>query len=115
MDEGEMSLNLLAHRIRVICDKHEFLWDMANPKDVATCLLLMHSEVSEACESLRDQKYTELCFEVVDCIIRGLHLLNMLECDVDAVMNEKLSDIDAVINGKRSVKHTSIQPRESDT
>jgi NTP pyrophosphatase (non-canonical NTP hydrolase) len=85
-----MFLNNIAKRITDICEKHGFVWDMKNPKDIAACLLLMHSEISEATEALRDEKYENLKLEIIGLIIRALHLLNMLDADIDLLLESEI-------------------------
>jgi len=94
------TLNEYAIEIRKICNNHGFIWDMSNPKDIATCLVLMHSEISEALEALRDNDLKQLKLEIVGLIIRALHLLEMLSTDIDKLLKKEIER-----NRNRPYKH----------
>jgi NTP pyrophosphatase (non-canonical NTP hydrolase) len=96
----EGCLNNYAIQIRKICDEHGFYWNVKNPKDIATLLLLMHSEISEATEALRDEKYEEVKLEIIGLIIRALHLLQLLNTDIDKLLQSEI-----IRNQSRPYKH----------
>ena len=79
-------LNELASEIRKNNEKNGFIWNVE--KDVPTCLCLIHSEVSEALESYRDDKlFGE---ELADILIRTLDLADRLNVNIDKEVQDKI-------------------------
>jgi len=95
-----LSLNEIAKRIKDVCVAHGFAWNVDDPKDIATCLLLIHSEVSEAAEALRDGKVDELKLELIGVLIRTLHLLSLLDANIDELLKSEIQR-----NAERPYKH----------
>ncbi|RLG44840.1 MAG: hypothetical protein DRN81_03510 [Thermoproteota archaeon] len=90
-------LNQLAREIKREMEANGFRWTKS-PCEIATLLCLVHSEVSEALECLRDEK--PLDEELADVIIRVLHLAAILEIDIEKAIEAKMK-----INRKRPFRH----------
>lgn len=81
-------------------------WDVAtfddwgNPEKVATKLALIHSEVSEALEAIRNKDEDNFAEELADIVIRVLDLSAGLEIDMDDEVQIKLEE-----NKKRGYRH----------
>lgn len=59
-------------------------------RKIATVLALIHSEVSEALEAVRNEDYANFEEEMADVIIRVLDCTGGLGIDIDAVVRAKL-------------------------
>jgi len=91
----ECGLEALSKGFRVSTDL-EKLKEM----NIITCLTLIHTEVSEAVEALRNGDLNQLQEELADIIIRTLHLTNVLGIDIDKAVKDKLKK-----NRSRPFKH----------
>lgn len=60
-----------------------------SPCDLPTDLLLIHSEVSEACEALRKDEMKAVEEELADAIIRALHVAEKNDFDMSRAVWEK--------------------------
>jgi len=93
-------LSNLAREIERISNEHGFNWDITDHYKLATALALIHSEVSEALEALRDGNTEEVAEELIDVIIRSLDLLARLNVNVDEKLLQKIQ-----VNKNRPIKH----------
>lgn len=85
----EEGLNLKMHEVRQMTDAKGFsaeegrIWEM---------LALVHSEISEATDAYKKGKpWEEVGEELIDAIIRILHLLSVLEVDAEALYQRKMA------------------------
>jgi NTP pyrophosphatase (non-canonical NTP hydrolase) len=81
-------------------------WSVLNPAEwcqtykVAAVLALIHSEVSEALEALRNDDAQNFIEELADVLIRVLDCAGGLGIDIDAAVRSKLEK-----NRTRGVRH----------
>jgi NTP pyrophosphatase (non-canonical NTP hydrolase) len=81
-------------------------WDVAkvgdweNPDKISSKLCLVHSEVSEALEEVRQDDFASFSEELADIIIRVLDLSAGLQIDIDSLILQKLEK-----NKNRGHKH----------
>jgi hypothetical protein len=93
-----MTLNELAAEIHEINVSKGFDFDATDPRAVTEKLCLVHSELSEALEELRsggterveNGKPEGPATEIIDAVIRELHLLHKMGVDIDALLRRKL-------------------------
>ncbi len=85
----EEGLNLKMREVRQMTDAKGFsaeegrIWEM---------LALVHSEISEATDAYKKGKpWEEVGEELIDAIIRILHLLSVLEVDAEALYQRKMA------------------------
>lgn len=64
---------------------------MANPSFDAEKIALMHSELSEALEALRDNDWPQVEEELADTIIRILDFAHARELSMDRAVSEKMA------------------------
>jgi NTP pyrophosphatase (non-canonical NTP hydrolase) len=68
-------------------------------------LALIHSEVSEAADAYKKGKdYQEVGEELIDAIIRILHLLSAMGLDAESLYQEKMAR-----NWARPVKYNTVR------
>jgi NTP pyrophosphatase (non-canonical NTP hydrolase) len=85
-DEG---LNSLMRRVRELADSKGF---SSRPERIWEMLALIHTEVSEATDAYKKGQPAELVGEeLVDAIIRILHLLSALDLDAAELFEHKMS------------------------
>jgi len=96
------TLNEYADWIKRLNDKKGFWWYWNDPKGIGTALCLIHSEVSEALEELRDLDKNGVIDELMDVIVRCLHLVRCIDdlLDIDTLMRQIL-----VKSEERPYKH----------
>lgn len=93
-----LPLNQLAAEIHEINVSKGFDFDATDPRAVTEKLCLVHSELSEALEELRDGnpervvngKPEGVGAECIDVLVRTLHILHKRGVDIDALMRAKL-------------------------
>ena len=85
----QVSLNVKMAEVRAMCDakgfsaEHGRIWEM---------LALIHSEISEASDCYKKgQPLESMGEELIDAIIRILHLLSALELDAEKLYQEKMA------------------------
>lgn len=85
----EEGFNLKMREVRQMTDAKGFsaeegrIWEM---------LALVHSEISEATDAYKKGKpWEEVGEELIDAIIRILHLLSVLEVDAEALYQRKMA------------------------
>jgi NTP pyrophosphatase (non-canonical NTP hydrolase) len=85
----EEGLNLKMREVRQMTDAKGFsaeegrIWEM---------LALVHSEISEATDAYKKGRpWEEVGEELIDAIIRILHLLSVLEVDAEALYQRKMA------------------------
>lgn len=95
---AESKLNELAAEIHEINVSKGFDFDATDTRAVTEKLCLVHSELSEALEELRDGnpervingKPEGVGAECIDVLVRTLHILHKRGIDIDALMRAKL-------------------------
>ena len=78
-----------------------FFEEDLDPRDIAVALCLIHSEVSEGLEEVRNKspnfyynpeiigKPEGLASELADVVIRSMHLCELLDIDLEDIINKK--------------------------
>lgn len=85
-DEG---LNLKMHEVRRMTDAKGF---SADQERIWEMLALIHSEVAEATDAYKKgQPLEEVGEELIDALIRLLHLLSVLNLDAEALYQKKMA------------------------
>ena len=98
-DDG---LNVLMRRVRELADAKGF---SSRPERIWEMLALIHTEVSEATDAYKKGQGLELVGEeLVDAIIRILHLLSALDLDAAELFEQKMS-----INWSRPRKYGTVR------
>lgn len=99
LDQG---LNIKMRQVREMADakgfsaQHERIWEM---------LALIHSEVSEASDAYKKGlTLDEVGEELIDAVIRILHLLSALELDAEELFERKME-----INRGRPHKYGTVR------
>ena len=93
MTEGSQpqtgGLNAKVAEVKAMCDAKGFSSD---PGRIWEMLALVHSEISEATDAYKKGKpWEEVGEELIDAIIRILHLLSVLEVDAEALYQRKMA------------------------
>ena len=84
-DEG---LNVLMHQVREMADAKGF---SSRPERIWEMLALIHTEVSEATDAYKKgQPVDKVGEELIDAVIRILHLLSALELDAEELFEHKM-------------------------
>ena len=95
-------LNQYMLEVRQLCDAKGFSSD---PDDIWQRLALIHSEVSEATDAYKKGKPLEkVGEELIDAIIRELHLLSILGLDADRLFREKMA-----VNWQRPYRYNTAR------
>ncbi len=97
-----VGLNEKMAQVRALTDAkgfssdHERIWEM---------LTLIHTEVSEAADAYKKGAPLEdIGEELIDAIIRILHLLSALDLDAEALFQQKMA-----VNWERPVKYNTVR------
>ncbi|MBC7263989.1 MAG: hypothetical protein H5T64_06475 [Chloroflexi bacterium] len=98
-DEG---LNVKMRQVRELTDAKGFSSD---PSRIWEMLALIHSEISEATDAYKKGEPTEkVGEELIDAIIRILHLLSALDLDAEALFQHKME-----VNWSRPQKYGTVR------
>lgn len=73
------------------------------PRQIATALCLIHTEISEAMEAVRTDDRENFAEELADIIIRVLNLAGGLEVDIDGEVVAKMN-----ANARREHRHGGL-------
>jgi len=92
-----MEINELSNTAHKIA-KDKGFWD--NPRTIAECLMLIVTEISEACEADRHGDIPLFREEIADTYIRLGDLCGYLHIDIDEEIKRKME-----INKKRPYRH----------
>ena len=95
-----MDINQLIEKSHEIAKKKGF-WD--NKRPISECLMLIVTELSEACEADREGNWKNFKEEIADTFIRLGDLCGYLEIDLNKEIQRKMR-----INEKRGYKHGKI-------
>jgi NTP pyrophosphatase (non-canonical NTP hydrolase) len=97
-----IGLNIKMEEVRALCDAKGFssseerIWEM---------LALIHSEISEATDCYKKGKPLEAVGEeLIDAIIRILHLLSALDLDAEELYRRKMAE-----NWRRPYKYGTVR------
>ena len=83
-------LNLKMQEVRQMADAKGF---SADEERIWEMLALIHSEISEATDAYKKGKpYDAVGEELIDCVIRILHLLSALDLDGEALYQRKMGE-----------------------
>ena len=98
----QVGLNVKMTEVRALCEakgfsaEHRRIWEM---------LALIHSEISEASDCYKKgQPLAAVGEELIDAIIRILHLLSALDLDAEKLYQEKMAK-----NWERPYKYGTIR------
>ena len=95
-------LNVKMAEVRALCDAKGF---SADPERVWEMLALIHTEVSEATDCYKKgQPLEAVGEELIDAIIRILHLLSALGLDAEAIYQHKMA-----VNWERPHKYNTVR------
>ncbi len=98
-DEG---LNIKMRQVREMADAKGF---SSRPERVWEMLALIHSEVSEAADAYKKgQSLDKVGEELIDAVIRILHLLSALDLDAEQLFEHKMQ-----INWDRPYKFGTVR------
>ena len=98
----QQGLNLKMAEVRALTDAKGFSSD---PDRVWEMLTLIHSEVSEAADAYKKGLPLEdVGEELVDAVIRILHLLSALGLDAEALYQQKMAK-----NWERPAKYNTVR------
>lgn len=76
-----------------LCDGEKV--EIGMPETIAARLMLVTTEVAEACEALRERDLRAFAEELADVVIRVASLADGLELDLDALIAAKLEKNEA--------------------
>ena len=98
----QVGLNVKMAEVRALCEakgfsaEHRRIWEM---------LALIHSEISEASDCYKKgQPLESMGEELIDAIIRILHLLSALDLDAEKLYQEKMAE-----NWERPYKYGTVR------
>lgn len=95
-------LNIKMSQVREMADAKGF---SADPSRIWEMLALIHSEVSEATDAYKKgQPLDKVGEELIDAIIRILHLLSALNLDAEELFERKME-----INWGRPYKYNTVR------
>jgi NTP pyrophosphatase (non-canonical NTP hydrolase) len=95
-------LNVKMAEVRAMCDAKGF---SADPERIWEMLALIHTEVSEATDCYKKgQPLEAVGEELIDAIIRILHLLSALGLDAEAIYRHKMA-----VNWERPYKYNTVR------
>jgi NTP pyrophosphatase (non-canonical NTP hydrolase) len=95
-------LNVKMAEVRALCDAKGF---SADPERIWEMLALIHTEVSEATDCYKKGRPLEAVGEeLIDAIIRILHLLSALSLDAEAIYRHKMA-----VNWERPYKYNTAR------
>lgn len=98
-DEG---LNIKMRQVREMADAKGF---SSNPARIWEMLALIHSEISEATDAYKKgQPLDKVGEELIDAVIRILHLLSALNLDAEELFEHKME-----INWSRPYKYGTVR------
>ncbi len=87
---GNEGLNLKMEEVRQMADAKGF---SAHEERIWEMLALIHSEISEATDAYKKgEPYDAVGEELIDGIIRILHLLSALDLDAEALYQQKMAE-----------------------
>jgi len=98
----QVGLNVKMAEVRALCEakgfsaEHRRIWEM---------LALIHSEISEASDCYKKGRPLEAVGEeLIDAVIRILHLLSALDLDPEKLYQEKMAE-----NWERPYKYGTVR------
>ena len=98
----QVGLNVKMAEVRALCEakgfsaEHRRIWEM---------LALIHSEISEASDCYKKgQPLEAVGEELIDAVIRILHLLSALDLDAEKLYQEKMAE-----NWARPYKYGTVR------
>lgn len=95
-------LNKAMREVRALCDAKGF---SADPQDIWQKLALIHTEISEATDAYKKGEPMEkVGEELIDAVIRILHLLSILDLDAEALYQAKMAK-----NWSRPYKYNTVR------
>lgn len=98
-----MTLNTLCTQAHENAVKHGF-WDKPHPKEIINSkLMLIVSELGEACEALRHGDDALFAEELADTVIRIADLCGALHIDLESAITQKME-----FNRTRPPKHNKL-------
>lgn len=98
----QVGLNVKMAEVRALCDAKGFKSD---EKRIWEMLALIHSEVSEATDCYKKGKPLEAVGEeLIDALIRILHLLSVLGLDAEELYQEKMAE-----NWRRPYRYGTVR------
>jgi NTP pyrophosphatase (non-canonical NTP hydrolase) len=97
-----VGLNQKMIEVRQLTDAKGF---SSEPERIWEMLTLIHSEVSEAADAYRKGKdYGEVGEELIDAVIRILHMLSALGLDAESLYQDKMAR-----NWARPTKYNTVR------